>query len=219
MLHHIQKSIMDQLATSEMKRYGQLKPAELDGNVFGYHLKALMIEKYITKNELGDYALTQKGKDYIVHRYENPLTQAHSIFLIALRRGDTWLMRERLVQPLIGMAGFIHGEPVAGESIEATAEQRLVEKTGITTTLHVHSSGLIAITRGHQLESYSHAVILVGETSDDIHISEDATGRNFWQPAAELSAAENLPSYSDIVARVTTHDTTPFDLRYTLHKK
>jgi ADP-ribose pyrophosphatase YjhB (NUDIX family) len=216
MLHHIQKSIMDKLATSETKRYGELKPAELDGNVFGYHLKALLIEKYITKSEQGDYTLTQKGKDYIVHRYENPLLQAHSIFLIALSRGDEWLVRERLVQPLVGMIGFIHGEPAAGEPIQKTAERRLAEKTGLNTPLRVHSNGFISITRDGILESYSNAVILVGETDQEITIAGDATGRNFWLQTADMSSKSVLPSCNDIIMRIKNSDTSPFELSYNL---
>lgn len=215
MLHHIQKSILDKLATAQTRRYGELKPAELDGNVFGYHLKALLSDKYLSKSPAGDYTLTQKGQDYIVHRYENPLLQAHSIFLIVLRRGDSYLMRERLVQPLLGMSGFIHGEPVAHEHVEQTAERRLADKTGLQVTLRVHSSGLIAITCEGTLASYSHAIILVGETDNDITITGDVTGRNTWLPKSALTGPKLLPSCIDIVERIAAHDTTPFDLHYT----
>jgi 8-oxo-dGTP pyrophosphatase MutT (NUDIX family) len=216
MLHHIQKSIMDKLATAESKRYGELKPAELDGNVFGYHLKALLVEKYVSKSDQGDYALTQTGKDYVVHRFENPLLQAHSIFLIALSRGDKWLLRERSVQPLLGMTGFIHGEPMAGEPLIATALRRLQEKTGLQAELRMHSSGLISITRDGVLESYSHAVVLVGSTNDDITITKDATGHNFWLSASELASMTMLPSCVDIISGINKHNSTPFDLHYNL---
>lgn len=207
---------MDKLATAEMKRYSDLKPAELDGNVFGYHLKALLIEKYVSKSEQGEYALTQKGKDYVVHRFENPLLQAHSIFLIALSRGDKWLLRERSVQPLIGMAGFIHGEPVPGEPIINTAIRRLREKTGLQADLRMHSSGLISITRDGVLESYSHAVVLVGQTDSDLSITKDATGHNFWIPSSRLDMETVLPSCVDIITGINKHSSTPFDLHYNL---
>jgi hypothetical protein len=216
MLHHIQRSTLDRLATAQTLRYGELKPQSLDGNVFGYHLKALLRDKYIIRLGTGDYSLTQKGKDYIVHRYENPLLQAHSIFLIALRRGDEWLMRERLVQPLIGMTGFIHGEPLAGETAVETAMQRLTEKTGIVAELRVHSSGLIRIADGDNMESFSHALVLIGETDAELQITEDTTGRNFWLPTSALRGGSVLPSSADIADRIITGDTSPFDLSYTL---
>lgn len=218
MLHHIQKSILDSLATSETLRYSDIKPASLDGNVFGYHLKQVISDGYIVKCDDGTYSLTPRGRNYLVHRYENPLTQAHSILLIVIRRGDAWLMRKRLVQPLLGFSGFVHGEPKAGETIINTASTRLFAKTGITSPLTVHSSGLITITRSGILESYSHAVILTGETDDDYIVSADATGEQHWCTTNEIRTAITnfLPSCLDIISRVEANDRTPFELSYDL---
>lgn len=214
MIHHIQRAILDRLATTNSARYGEIKPAEIDGNSFTYHIKQLIGDRYVLKNEDGSYALTPKGKDYIVHRYDGPALQAHSIFLIAIRRGDEWLMRERLVQPLLGMSGFIHGEPVASESLLETAARRLQEKTGLFPALSVHSSGLIRISSENTLESFSHAIIITGETQADISVSNDQTGCNFWLPTIHLNESSVLPSCNDIVTLIKNNDCHPFDLSY-----
>jgi hypothetical protein len=216
MLHHIQKNILDTLATSELSRYSDIKPLDMDGNIFTYHLKQLITDKQVTKNEDGTYALSPKGKDYIVHRYENPLLQAHSIFLIAIKRGDEWLMRERLVQPLLGMSGFIHGEPIADEPLLETATHRLRSKTGIDTQLSVHSSGLIRISRDNTIESFSHAIILTSQTAEDISIAHDETGRNYWLPGSDLENANILPSCVTIIESLDSNDSTPFEINYRL---
>lgn len=217
MLHHIRKSILGTLATADSRRYGELKPENLDGNVFTYHLKQLINDKFITKQDDGAYALLPRGKDYIVHRYEDALLQAHSILLIAVRRGDEWLMRERLVQPLIGMAGFVHGEPVANEPVVNSATRRFSEKTGYDIPLTIHSSGLIRVRRGDTIESFSHAILLTGETSQHIipNIS-DKTGRHFWLHESDMHHPGILPSCADLIMRVKQNDTTPFDLTYDL---
>lgn len=217
MFHHIQKSILDTLSTSEQLRYSELKPADLDGNVFGYHLKQVMSSGYVQKSDDGDYSLTLVGKNYIVNRYEDPLTQAHSIVLIVIRCGDQYLMRRRLVQPLIGAAGFIHGEPIAGEPLVATAAARLHAKTGLQVDLHVHSSGLITITQPDgTLASYSHAIVLTGETSQDYTIASDTTGEQLWATASEITAnsAAFLPSCIDIIKRIEANNTSFFELNY-----
>lgn len=216
-MHHIQKSILDRLSTATQCRYSDLKPAELDGNVFNYHLKLLIGDKLVGKSLTGDYTLTPAGEDYIVHRYENPLLQAHSIFLIALRNEDKWLMRERLVQPLLGMSGFVHGEPVADEPLLVTAARRLKDKTGIEAELSVHSSGLIRITENETLKSFSHAIILTGETTQEISISEDKTGRNSWLKAVDFRKDTILPSSIDIINSILREECKPFDLTYKLH--
>lgn len=151
MLHHIQKAILDTLATAECCRYGELKPKELDGNTFGYHLKLVMREGLVAKQTDGTYCLTAKGRDMIVHRYEDPARSAHSIFLIVLKKGDQYLVLRRLVQPLLGMSGFVHGEPMPDEQVAVTAERRLLQKTGIAATLTTKASGTIAIHKNNEL--------------------------------------------------------------------
>lgn len=201
MIHHIRRSVLDKLATAESMRYGELKPHELDGNVFTYHLKGLMVDDLIKKSDEGEYSLTRLGRNYIVHRYENAAESAHSIFLIVLKRGDEYLLRRRDVQPLMGYAGFIHGEPEAGSSIIQTARKRLFDKTGLTNVaLSVAGTALISQYQNEELHSFSHAVILFGDTESDIEIEKDATGHNFW---STLSEVDNLlPSCNDIVKMI-----------------
>lgn len=214
MIHHIQRAILDRLATTNSARYGEIKPAELDGNSFTYHMKQLISDRYVLKNKDGSYALAPKGKDYIVHRYDGPALQAHSIFLIAIRRGDEWLMRERLVQPLLGMSGFVHGEPIATEPLIETATKRLQEKAGLNVPLSIHSSGLIRISRDDTVESFSHAIILTGEADQDISITDDKTGRNYWVQASDLRKSNILPSCTDIVALLSQDSVYPFEFIY-----
>ena len=162
MLHHIQKHILNTLARTDCARYSELKPIELDGNTFTYHLKRLIFDDYVLRNDDNNYELTQRGKTYIVHRYEDPTLQAHSIFLIVLKIGDKWLLRRRLVQPHLHSVGFVHGEPRHDEPVTQTAKQRLQEKTGIVADLTICGSALISISNGSELVSYSHAVLLYG---------------------------------------------------------
>lgn len=206
MIHHIRRTVLDKLATAESLRYGELKPKDLDGNVFTYHLKGLIVDDLIEKNEAGDYLLTAAGRDYIVHRYEDPALSAHSIFLIVLKRQSEYLLRRRKVQPLLGYTGFIHGEPEAGVGIIETATKRLKDKTGLKdVSLVVAGSALITQHRDDELQSYSHAVILYGETIQEITIEEDATGHNLW---SSLDSAEKLiPSCDDIVAMIENKQT------------
>lgn len=198
MIHHIQRSVLDKLATSDKLLYSEIKPSDMDGNVFGYHLKSLTTGQYIQKNDDGGYSLLSKGRDYIVRRYEDSTRSAHSIFLIVIKnKDDEYLLRKRLVQPLLGYTGFVHGEPDPAKSVTETASQRLLDKTGLDTKLEVKGSALISQYVKGELHSYSHATILYGETDQrDINPADD-TGENLW---CLMDDAENLlPSCHDIV--------------------
>lgn len=205
MLHHIQKEILDELATADQKRYSEINPGKLDGNVFGYHLKALISDGYVLKNDDGTYSLTAKGRDYIVHRYEDLALSAHSILLIVIKNGDNYLLRRRAIQPMIGYAGFIHGEPLHNMSIIEAASERLKDKTGLECKLSIRGSALLSQYNGTELQSFSHAVILYGETNNTDIKNSDATGKNFW---SKLDDAEMLiPSCYDIITMIESGDT------------
>lgn len=199
MLHHIRKAILDTLATADSLRYGELKPTNLDGNVFTYHLKGLITDNLVHKRADGAYTLTRLGRSYIVHRYEDVALSAHTIFLVVLQRQSQYLLRCRDVQPFLGYTGFIHGEPEAGVAVVQTAVQRLYDKTGLQNIkLSVAGTALLTQYRGDELHSCSHAIILFGQTEDDITRESDATGHNFW---SDLDSVDQLlPSCHDIVA-------------------
>lgn len=205
-MHHIRRTILDELATAETKRYSELKPKNLDGNVFNYHLKGLIADNFVQKNESGDYYLTSLGSDYIVHRYEKAAQSAHSIFLIVIKRQTEFLLRQREVQPLLGFSGFIHGEPEPGVSVELSAKKRLLAKTGIDgIELSVVGSALLTQYYGGDLQSFSHAVILTGESQQELAVKSDATGRNFW--GSLTSTDKLLPSCHDIAKMIETGQT------------
>jgi len=214
MLHHIQKSILDVLATAESRRYGEIKPVNLDGNVFGYHLKQLVIDHYVVKRENGEYALTAIGRDYIVHRSEDSTSSAHTIFLIVLEQDGRFLLRTRKVQPMLGMSGFVHGEPQPGELVTDTARRRLLNKTGIDVHLEVRGTALITQYKGDELQSFSHAIILYASTDQGMTRLEDETGINYWVDAAEVEHDNTLPSCRDIISQI---DEKNFWLERTYH--
>lgn len=55
--HPIQKHIVRHLMTHPRARFTELKPKNLDNNIFTYHLHQLMTEKLVIKNEDGFYEL------------------------------------------------------------------------------------------------------------------------------------------------------------------
>lgn len=205
MRHHIQRSILDKLATAPSRRYSELKPAELDGNTFVYHLKALITEGYVEKTAEGNYQLTVKGRDFIVRRYEDSAQSARVIYLLVIKNGSSYLLRKRNTQPLLGYTGFVHGEPEPSVDVVTSAQHRLLLKTGLTTPLAIRGSALLTQYKNDELQSYSYAVILYGETNETSLIAGDATGTNSWRGLRDTPSL--LPSCHDLVTMIERGDT------------
>lgn len=218
MLHHIQKSIINVLASTDPARYADLKPADMDGNQFTYHLKQLITDKLVDKNDDSTYSLTQKGRAYLIRRFENTEESAHSIFLVIIRCDNKVLLRERKVQPMNGYVGFVHGEPIASEPLDFTIRDRIKLKTGIeidVNNITTHGSGLIRINKDGHTQSFSQAIIAeVTVDSDELPIVEDETGRNFWMSDNNKGPIKNLPSNGDIFMYIKDPSWCWFDWTY-----
>jgi ribosomal protein S19E (S16A) len=63
-MHWIQRHILKELALADSKRYTELKPDGIEGNLFQYHSRDLEKQGLIDRSEQG-YALTPKGKSYV----------------------------------------------------------------------------------------------------------------------------------------------------------
>lgn len=206
--HHLQKEILHKLVTAPTARFADLRPKNIDGNLFTYHLQQLIKQKYIVKNEDGSYALTPTGKAAGVNiqlSARDVLEQAHSIILLAVR--DTkgaWLLRRRLAHPTYGQIGFIHGEPLATEPLATTATATLARRTGLTADFTVAGDGYIRIFQGEDLESFTHFTLLTANIEHAEPHERDETGENLWLADPDFSGSDMIISMHDLVQQLET---------------
>jgi hypothetical protein len=198
--HHIQKKIIAKLVESETVRYSDLKPENIDGNVFTYHLQSLLKQHFIEKSEKGKYKLTNKGKLYGINislTIKDALKQAHSIILLSIKDDNKWLLRKRLVQPMFGRIGFIHGEPIAGESIYEAADRILFKRTELNGKCNVKGSGYITLTDKEDIIAYSHFTLVEVSKLQGTLKKSDSHGENMWTEEPDFSDSEMIPSMKD----------------------
>jgi hypothetical protein len=199
--HHIQKRIISDLIICESARYAELKPSYIEGNVFTYHLQSLIRQKLIAKNNDGSYSLTNDGKLYGINsslKAKELLEQAHPIILISVRDGSQWLLRKRLVQPMFGKVGFIHGEPKAGETIQQAGSRILNYRCGLQGQLQVKGSGFVYLQTDELPIAYSNFTLLEATNLEGNLIETDAHGENGWYENPDFSADDMIPSMQDL---------------------
>jgi hypothetical protein len=218
--HHLQKQIIATLVSKDSARFSELRPEHTDSNVFTYHLNALVAHGFVSKDSEGNYRLTNSGKLLGVNVSEKAgamLEQAHSILLLVVRQGNKWLLRRRLVQPMRGKYGFIHGEPRAGQKIAEAATAILEERTGLTASFIVRGSGFISSWENVALESYTHFVLLeAGELSGEL-CESDEYGENIWLSAPDFTADTMIPSMEALTDQLQSSENLFFvDLKYTI---
>lgn len=131
--HHLQRDILDRLMRTPMRRFSELKPADIESNSFMYHLKQLMQAGYVEKID-GFYRLSANGLTYvdtISHLNLKPRKQPKLVTIIALRNSSgQWLMARRKRQPFINSYMLPSGKQHFGESAETHIDREIKEQFG-----------------------------------------------------------------------------------------
>jgi hypothetical protein len=197
--HHIQKSIVYDLAFAESLRFSDLKPPELENKAFTYHLKKVMKAGLVEKLDDGRYTLTMKGRRVgkgALKKESRLLDRAYSILLLAVRNieDDAWLLYKRQTQPLLGLVGFMQAQPVAETDARSTAQQTCLEQTGIQAEFAVQGHGYFRVYRKGELESFIHFTLLVGQDPKGELLATAESAGYFWQRTPNFAHPDMLPN-------------------------
>jgi 8-oxo-dGTP pyrophosphatase MutT (NUDIX family) len=216
MMHRLQQHILSQLIHHSDRRYADLKPAAVEGNLFMYHLKHLIKQGYVAKRADGRYGLTAEG-----HRYADrlslatltPRAQPKIVTLLVCRdEAGRYLLWRRRRQPLLGRVGFPHGKIHLGETIADAAQRELREKTGLAAaTLHHRGDGYLTYRQDGEPVSQIFFHLFVGEG-----LTGELAGEAFWAPPTP--AADVLPSVGALLELLEHHPAERFfaELAYDL---
>jgi len=210
--HHIQRSIVYNLAFSDSSRFSELQPADIDSKLFTYHLKKVISAGYVTKYPDGTYALTPEGRRIgkTVLKKDRFIDQAYSILLLVIRRREdgAWLLYKRNTHPLIDLTGFMQATPNANEPIATTAENECLRKSGLHGTFTVNSSGFFRVFEGDELESFTHFTLLECSDVSGELIQNDEYGEYFWVTDPDFDDPTMLPTARVLSDLSLSHDHT-----------
>lgn len=141
-MHHLQRKILHRLYEKENGKFSDLKPEIIENNVFDYHLKQLIAQKLVIKNQDGFYELSPGGLGYVDRlsgEYDQEFLQAKIITIIELLLPDgRELLYRRKHQPYLGMVGLLSGKVYLNEDIKEAASRELKEKSGLSQVKLVH---------------------------------------------------------------------------------
>lgn len=131
-IHPIQLKILQDLLFTTSARYSALKPGDLEGSKFAFHLDRLLSDGFLKKTSRGLYSLTEKGKEF-ANRMDTQQTtmreQAKSTTIICATREKNgtreFLLYKRMKNPFHGHIGFPTHKFWFGQSVFDAAQQGL----------------------------------------------------------------------------------------------
>lgn len=218
-MHYIQNKILYTLSFTDSARYSQLRPKEIESNHFIYHLKQLMLDKFVVKNTDGTYSLSTIGKSH-VDRWslatKSPRSQPKIVNLIACKNKEgEYLLYRRRRQPFIGLVGFPYGKIHLGETIKESSERELAEKTNLKAKLTHRGDVYVTIFDGselltHMLFHIHSGKVLAGALKPDSNI-----GTCFWSRVDLNKPKQYFPGFIEIYKKIRANPKNRFFEEYT----
>lgn len=205
--HHIQKNIVYNLALVESARFGELKPEDVENKLFDYHLKKVIAEGLVAKNEDGEYTLTTKGRRVgkdAIKKSDHLIDRAYSVLFLAIRRESdgAWLLCRRKTHPLLGKVGFMNAQPSLTQHAAEVAHDEALRKTGLNCAFTVRGSGYLRIYEHDQLESFTHFTVLECTDAQGELRQLDELAEYYWDAAPDFTAPDMLASIPEFVEKL-----------------
>ena len=199
-MHRLQQHILSQLILNTTQRYADLKPADVEGNLFMYHLRCLMKEGRVEKCPDARYKLSAGGMEYVDRLSLKSLTpriQPRIVTLMAVQdRDNRWLMYRRKRQPLINTIGFPYGKIHLDEKVYQAAHRELHEKTGLKAELTHYGDGYASVYQDDKAVSQIMFHLFYGKNPAGDLRGESSIGQSIWL------TKEEIMNSSDVMANV-----------------
>lgn len=196
-LHKGQTSILKTLRHATRARYSELlHPTGLAGDIFKYHLRTLVRQKYVVKADDGAYELTAEGKEFANRLDEGTgreLEQPKASMLLVVRSEGKYLAHRRTREPFWGFWGIASAPMLRGVPVRESAARELKKQTGLTAEFQVAGLQRLIDTRpnGTVLEDKLFT-LLVADISGCPPAHSWYGGQSQWLTRGELLAKERL---------------------------
>jgi ADP-ribose pyrophosphatase YjhB (NUDIX family) len=201
-MHYLQQHILKSLILGGSRRFGEMKPPQVEGNRFTYHLRAVMRAGYVSAHA-GAYILTPKGKRYAegvsLNSFRESVQPRIVSMLVAQNKKGEYLLYRRKRMPLRTMVSFPYGKVHVGERYEAAAARELEEKTGLKGKAALRGSMYLCLHDEEELVSHMlcHVFLVTGihgETRKDM-----LAGECFWGRIENVRPRFLLPGTKQVV--------------------
>lgn len=208
--HVIQREILKKLVVTGNCKYSELKPDNVESNLFMYHLTKLRNRGIVTKDG-NIYSLTTEGGMFVDRANLDRLRfriQPKIITILAVHSSSgKWLLLERKHEPHMNRVGFPSGKIHYGESLDVAAHRELKEKAGIENIdLKLAGSIIMRFFDKDKVNVINHTIgnvfTAVIEKEIDIKV-ESKYWKAFWGEESMLHTGNNFKGHEEILNLLT----------------
>lgn len=215
----MEDKILKRFSRHKKLKFNDLKE-ETESNKLSYHLKKLIEENLLEKNE-DLYTLTDKGEEKLCYLEDKgSLKQPiQDVFLLPFRDGK-FVVQKRTKRPFLEVIIPIGARIRKGESIFETAKKKFKKDTGMTGDLHF--KGIVDTKTFKQDKLFLHHILnvfLIDNLKGELTPSTPK-GENFWMTEKEYySQKNNLTAAKEHFEIAKQNHFTLLELEQHLNKK
>lgn len=214
MLSWIQYHILTELTRHVTRRYTELRPKDVESNLFMYHLKGLIKEGFIEKVDQ-HYELTVKGLQFVgtLSLATGRTRQQPKILnaIICRNEAGEYLFSKWHRQPNANLISFPHGMMHYGKGVEEMAATELAEKAGLDAKLTYRGDVYVRGMRGEEVDR--HMLVHLFEASDPKPSKKDAlrpdVSESFWSTMEAIPPERFVPGFYEIAQLIEQQPTGP----------
>lgn len=199
-MHWIARHILKRLAFADHLTYSELKPDQVEGNLFQYHARHLEKDGLITRGEDG-YTLTPAGQATVADLSQTKLMrrreQPQPMVAAFVRRGAEVLLFEWKRHPYRGLVSLPMGRHGAEMDMITAAADQLFWKAGLAgTPVYL---GQVELITGH--DSRGHILLNIVEFTDiyETALPDGLTGKYKWVESERIDASTLVSGFREIL--------------------
>jgi len=186
----IQNHIISRLKNTDVLRYAQIKPENIDNDLYNYHLQQLVKKGFVLRSEVG-YSLSLMGIKLVAdsNLLEFDKNSHHlfkvNVLTIVIRAvgGELQILQQmRTSNPSYGKIGVPGGVVQKGETIEDAAQRKLKVETGLEADFKLLGCDRRILYQEDELFSDIIFPICYTNTFSGELLKETEYGQHMWNP-------------------------------------
>lgn len=215
-LHEIRLNILRILLFATSKRYSEIKPADMEGSHFKFHMDTLISAKLINKDDNGMYSLSSSGKELAnqmdsinMQMRKQSKVSAKICCIRKVNEENEYLLYKREKNPFYGFQGFPNSKIWYGASFEEGAKKGLFNETnleGIPELFAIRHYKVYDKESDRLLEDKTMYMYKVLDPGGELISKKDGAFK--WVKESDLDkfVSNPLPEYKEVISLLRGND-------------
>ncbi len=199
-MHFVRKHILRVLCMQKWARFRDMRPSNVDSNLYNYHLKQLVKDGYVEQNKEKGYRLSPLGLRFVDHvsiESFEPRWQPKVITMFVASSEGKYLVFNKYKQPFINKWTFLNGKVHYEDDSLIAAAKREISYVSDILPKDLRKAGVIEYIANINNDTVSHSIAHV--FTGTLKAQDINSERANWLAPEELEGTKSAPATIEII--------------------